>query len=147
MSQNAKHPSAALPAPVRWLGLAGITPQLACLVLALSGREPLAAQLGLTYAAVILSFLGGLWWMAALQSGLRDATPYGLAVLPSLIGWGALHLASGGLVLVGLCLLASPLVDRYLAGRIALPSGWIGLRWQMASGLGLSTVALASVTG
>ena len=147
MSQTEKRPSAALPAPVRWLGLAGITPQLACLVLALTGHEPEAAQLGLTYAAVILSFLGGLWWMAALQAGLRDATPYVLAVLPSLIAWGALQLPSGGVVVVSLCLLASPLVDRYLAGRVALPSGWIALRWQMASGLGLSTLALAFVAG
>ena len=135
----------ALPAPVRLLGLAGILPQLACLVLALAGGGQWAGQAGLAYAALILSFLGGLWWMAALMAGLRDATPYTLAVLPSLIGWAALLLPAGGLVLVALCLLASPLVDRHLASRVALPPGWIALRWQMATGLGLASLALGLV--
>jgi hypothetical protein len=42
--------------------------------------------------------------------------------------------------------LASPLVDLSLARRIALPKGWLRLRWQMASGLGLTTLTLATVT-
>lgn len=138
--------STGLPAPVRLLGLAGILPQLACLALALTSDGPLAAQAGLAYAAVILSFLGGLWWMAALLTGGRASTPYVLAVLPSLIGWGALLLPTGGLVLVAVCLLVSPLVDRYLSRSIAMPNGWLGLRVQMATGLGLSTLALALVT-
>ena len=135
----------ALPAPVRLLGLAGILPQLACLVLALASGGQWAGQAGLAYAALILSFLGGLWWMAALLAGLRDATPFTLAVLPSLIGWAALLLPAGGLILVALCLLASPLVDRHLARRVALPPGWIAFRWQMATGLGLASLALALV--
>lgn len=134
-----------LPAPVRLLGLAGIAPQLACILLALVSDGAFSAAAGLAYAAVILSFLGGLWWMAGLLAGLRDATPYTLAVLPSLIGWWAMLLPAGGLVIVALCLLASPLVDRYLARRIVLPVGWIGLRWQMATGLGVSTLVLAMV--
>ena len=135
-----------LPPAVRLLGLSGILPQLACIGYALVFEASFAGQAGLAYAAVILSFLGGLWWMAALLSDLRDPIPYVVAVLPSLIGWGAMLWPAGGLWLVALCLLASPLVDIRLARRIALPKGWLRLRWQMASGLGLTTLTLATLT-
>lgn len=132
-----------LPAPVRILGLAGILPQFACIGLALAGYGDFATQAGLAYAAVILSFLGGMWWMLALLAGSRAVAVYIVAVFPSLIGWGAMLLPAGGLVVVSLCLLASPLVDGRLARLAALPDGWIRLRWQMATGLGLSTMTLA----
>jgi hypothetical protein len=47
---------------------------------------------------------------------------------------------------MALCLLASPLVDISLSRRITLPNGWLRLRWQMASGLGLTTLILAALT-
>ncbi len=146
MTQTQPAPDLALPPAVRLLGLSGILPQLACIGHALAFGGGFAGQAGLAYAAVILSFLGGLWWMAALLSGLRDPMPYAVAVLPSLIGWGAMLLPAGGLWLMALCLLASPLVDRSLSRRIALPNGWLRLRWQMASGLGLTTLILAALT-
>ena len=145
MEKTAPLPLPALPLPVRLLGLMGILPQLACVALAVLPAGDWPEQAGLAYAALILSFLGGLWWMAALLAGVRNLAPYALAVLPSLIGWGAMLLPTGGLFLVALCLLASPLADRYLAQRIAWPAGWLGLRWQMATGLGLATLALALV--
>lgn len=134
-----------LPLAPRLLGLSGILPQLACIAAALMFEPALAAQAGLYYAALILSFLGGLWWMAALLAGLRQTSVYVIAVLPSLIGWLALLIPSGGLLVVALCLLSSPLIDRALARQIALPPGWVALRWQMASGLGLSTLLLAGL--
>lgn len=146
MTQTHPAPDLALPPAVRLLGLSGILPQLACIGHALAFEGSFAGQAGLAYAAVILSFLGGLWWMAALLSGLRDPMPYVAAVLPSLVGWGAMLLPAGGLWLVALCLLASPLVDRSLSRQIALPKGWLRLRWQMASGLGLTTLILAALT-
>lgn len=137
----------ALPSAVRLLGLSGILPQLACIAFAVVFDPAFAAQAGLSYAAVILSFLGGLWWMAALMAGMRQPAPYVVAVLPSLIGWVALLMPVGGLFAIAVCLLASPLVDRALARTVALPPSWIVLRWQMASGLGLSTLVLAWVVG
>ena len=103
------HPDHDLPPAVRLLGLSGILPQLACIAHTLAFGGSFAGQAGLAYAAVILSFLGGLW-------------------------------------LVALCLLASPLVDISLSRRITLPNGWLRLRWQMASGLGLTTLILAALT-
>lgn len=137
---------ASLPPAVRLLGLSGILPQLALIAHAVVMGGSFAGQAGLAYAAVILSFLGGLWWMAALLAGLRDPMPYVVAVLPSLLGWGAILWPPAGLWIVALCLLASPAVDRRLSRRIALPQGWLGLRWQMATGLGLTTLILAALT-
>ncbi|PUE89364.1 DUF3429 family protein, partial [Xanthomonas hortorum] len=74
-----------LPTPVRLLGPAGILPQAICVAMAvfLPEHRILAGIAGGLYAALILSFLGGLWWMEALVRGDRRATPYVVAVLPS----------------------------------------------------------------
>lgn len=143
---------APLPRPVVLLGLAGVLPQAACLALVLSGESQSWSGLaaGAFYAALILSFLGGLWWMAALQAGRSEPWFYALAVGPSLAAWAALLPWVAGwtwpgpsLVALGLMLLASPLVDRAMAQRIALAPGWLRLRVAMATGLGTLTLALA----
>jgi hypothetical protein len=70
---------------------------------------------------VILSFLGGLWWMAALVGKETNAGSYVVAVVPSLAGWGAMlpwcfgwPWPAPSLIVLGVFLLASPLVDRAL---------------------------------
>ena len=81
-----------LPAPVVRLGLAGWLPQALCLLAVLQrGVWQWSAQAAACfYAALILSFLGGLWWMAALLAGVRKPGVYAVAVLPSLIALAAL---------------------------------------------------------
>ena len=83
---------ATLPRPVLWLGLTGIIPQAACLAaaLALPDWRWVALAAGCFYAAVILSFLGGLWWMQALQRGVRGWEPYLWSVATSLGSWAVL---------------------------------------------------------
>lgn len=143
-----------LPRPVVWLGLAGILPQAGCLLIALNSAEDrwFALAAGCCYAAVILSFLGGMWWMAGLLGGRRSADFYALAAMPSLIGWGAMlpwcfgwRWPGPSLVVLGLVLLASPIVDWRLAVSPDLPPGWLRLRMGMATGLGLATLALTLV--
>lgn len=109
-----------------------------------------ALSAGCCYAALILSFLGGLWWMAALVGDQKQAGAYIVAVLPSLAGWGAMLPWCFGwmwpgpsLIVLGLCLLASPLVDRALPSAQGLPTAWLRLRMAMAGGLGITTLALA----
>ena len=141
-----------LPRPVVVLGLSGWLPQAICLWL-VAGGGPLgwsALAAGCFYAALILSFLGGMWWMAALLRGARHSEIYVVAVLPSLIGLAALvpwtlgwNWPGPALVVLGLVLLASPLVDSWLARMVELPAGWMGLRMAMAGGLGTLTLALA----
>ena len=147
-------PETILPRPLIALGLAGLLPQAICLMaVAYGGPERwIALAAGCFYAAIILSFLGGMWWMAGLLSGLRAGWVYGLAVLPSLIGFAALLPWTVGwswpgpsLVVLALALLASPLVDRKLARHMAVPQGWLRLRMIMAGGLGLMTLLIAAL--
>jgi hypothetical protein len=141
-----------LPRPLVIFGLAGLIPQAICLALVINGGPDrwfgLAA--GCCYAAIILSFLGGLWWMAGLLAGIRSSWIYAASVTPSLIGWAALLPWCVGaawpgpsLVVLGLTLLCSPLMDHTLARHIAMPDGWLRLRKIMASGLGTMTLLMA----
>ena len=143
-----------LPRPLMTFGLAGLLPQSICLALVLQDGPArwVAFAAACFYAALILSFLGGLWWMAALLSGLRSGWFYAAAVLPTLIGLAALlpwclgWLWPGpSLAALGVTLLASPLVDRALAKRVEFPAGWLSLRMVMAGGLGLLTIMIAAV--
>lgn len=151
---NAHASQTALPRPLVLLGLAGMAPQALCLALVLlSGSyQWVGLAAGCLYAAIILSFLGGLWWMAGLLAGQTAAWIYVIAVLPSLAGWATLlpwifgwPWPGPSLMALGALLLASPLVDRTLAASIALPPGWLRLRLIMAGGLGLLTLMLALV--
>jgi len=141
-----------LPRAAVTLGLAGVIPQAICVAFALSGgpMQDVAVAAGCGYAGIILSFLGGCWWMAALLARRTDTWIYVVAVSYSLLGWALLlpasigwHWTSKCLVLQAVLLLASPLVDHALASRVALPVGWHRLRWMMAGGLGSLTLLLA----
>lgn len=143
-----------LPRPPITFGLAGLLPQAICLALVIQDGPArwIALAAACFYAALILSFLGGLWWMAAMLSGLRSASYYAISVLPSLFGLSALlpwclgwSWPGPSLIALGLALLASPLVDRALARQVQLPSGWLQLRMVMAAGLGLMTITIAVV--
>jgi Protein of unknown function (DUF3429) len=137
---------------VRPLGYAGMLPLAGCLAgmwLVPGGRDAMLAG-GFGYAALIFSFLGGLWWGQSLTRASAPGWTWGMAVAPSLIGWG-LMLAQmagwslrGSLVVLGVAILASPLVDLALARRWGMPRGWISLRVQLSGGLGLLTLALAA---
>ena len=144
---------ASLPRPLVVFGLAGLLPQAICLALVIQGGPErwMALAAACFYAAIILSFLGGMWWMAGLLSGLREGWVYGVAVVPSLIGLAALLPWSAGwswpgpsLAVLALVLLASPLVDRALARHIAFPAGWLKLRVIMTGGLGLLTMIIVA---
>jgi hypothetical protein len=146
-------PASPFPRTALLLGLAGWAPQLLCLLVAWRFPPCQAAALtaGCLYAAVILSFLGGLWWMSGLQAGTGKPWILVMAVLPSLVAWAALlPLAAGGpwpgpsSVGLGLGLLFSPLVDRAIARHVSLPAGWLLLRGVLSTGLGLLTLALAA---
>jgi len=90
-----------LPTTALLLGLSGLIPQMAACYLAFSTREPgLALLAGLFYAALILSFLGGLWWGVAAAGNDRAPWLYLVGVCPSLVAsqrcWlGRWHIARG----------------------------------------------------
>ena len=145
-----------VPALPRWLGLAGLLPQFTCLAVLYAGpaewREA-AVAIAFAYAALILSFLGGMWWgIAAAAPAAQRRKALGwlwiAAVLPSLVAlacflpW-ALDWAwpEPSLVMLGGALLVSLGVDAKL-GALA-PRWWMALRVPLSTGLGLATIAAA----
>ncbi len=135
----------------RWLGYAGLLPQITCLALALSGHDYGYTALagGFAYAAAIFSFLGGVWWGQAITAGKGSAGAYLLAVMPSLLavalflpwtfGW---EWPGPALLYLGALVLLSPLVDRALGYAT---KDFFNLRVQLSAGLGLLTIALGLV--
>ena len=138
-----------VPPLARWLGYAGLLPQLAAVALVVSDSawKWIALAASFAYAALIFSFLGGVWWGQVLQTPSAPRWWYGVAVLPSLIGL-ALFLPwtvgadwpGPSLLWLGLCIVLSPLVDRQLGLGDAT---WMRLRWRLSLGLGGLSLVLA----
>ena len=134
------------PVMARILGYAGALPFLGCvfaggLGLAVTGVDPSRLLIG--YAAVILSFLGGLHWGRVAASGTPDhsAGPWLIwSVIPSVIGWAALFLpVQLAVVILVVCFLAALMIDLKLI-RDQHWSAWMrGLR------LHLTMFAVASL--
>ena len=138
-------------------GYAGLLPQLIAAMMALSGSEYQWTGLALAYgyAAFIFSFIGGMWWGLGATTRNDDASANGifaLAVAPSLLAfatylpwiWG-LTWPGPSMAWLGFFLLLSPLGDRWLSSRCALPAGWMKLRWHLSIGLGGLTLLLAGL--
>ncbi len=134
------------------LGLSGLLPQKICAAIIMSGSEWrwVALACGWAYAAVIFSFLGGIWWAQAMMRDARSGPVYLVAVVPSLIAFASFVPWTLGwpwpgpsLALLGICLAASPLVDRWIGGSIPVPDGWMRLRVLLSVGLGALTLLLA----
>lgn len=100
------------------------------------------------YAAVIISFLGGIHWGLAfqrqaqhMQAPVRTHLVWG--VLASLLAWpGMLMPAHAGLVWLALALIACYLVDRrlYLAAGVGR---WLTLRFRLSAVAALSCLLAA----
>ncbi len=137
----------------RWLGLAGLLPQLAAVALVFGGDEAVrfsAIALGYAYAALILSFLGGLWWGIAAGAAKPPQWLWIVSVVPSLVALAsAVPWAVGApwpgpsLVVLGVGLIAALGVDLMLARQGLVPSWWMSLRLPLSLGLGGLTLLLA----
>jgi len=89
----------------------------------------------LTYGAVILSFLGGIHWGAAMTRSISqtdhriDAGRLGISVVPSLVGWASLLLdARYGLALLAVGFAANLLLDIRSTRQGLVPPWYRGLR-------------------
>jgi hypothetical protein len=146
----------AVPGLPRWLGLAGLLPQIGLVAALFAGppewHEP-AALLAYLYAGLIFAFLGGTWWgIAACAPAAHRRRTHGwvwvAGVLPSLLAFaglappllGAMPLEPS-LVALGGGLLISPALDARL-GALA-PRWWMALRLPLSLGLGTLTIAAA----
>ncbi|SEK97908.1 Protein of unknown function [Sphingomonas palmae] len=125
------------------LGFAGLLPQIAAALLAGLGYFS-GGAIAVGYAALILSFLGGMWWGLAMFLRLGQGVVVTLAVVPSLVA-GALaafafvHLPSA-LVALGSAILLTLPVDRWLTTRGLAPPNWMSLRIPLSVGLGSLTI-------
>jgi cbb3-type cytochrome oxidase subunit 3 len=138
-------------------GYAGLLPQIIAAAMVVSGSEYRWTGLALAYgyAAFIFSFIGGMWWALGATTRKDDTSANGifaLAVAPSLLalatyapwilGW---EWPGPSMAWLGFFLLLSPLADRWLSARCALPAGWMQLRWHLSIGLGGLTLLLAGL--
>lgn len=153
MNNQPSLPAPALSRTARALGYAGLLPQIICLGLIMGGHEWRYSALagGFAYAAAIFSFLGGVWWGQAVQSGRATTGAYLVAVMPSLLavalflpwtfGW---EWPGPALMYLGALIALSPLIDRALG--FAQPD-FMRLRWHLSLGLGGLTIAMGFVAG
>lgn len=153
MNRQDTQSPASLTTAARLLGYAGLLPQILCLAMLLTGHEWRYAALagGFAYGAAIFSFLGGMWWGQAVQSGRATTGAYLVAVMPSLIavalfvpwtfGWSW---PGPALLYLGALILLSPLIDRALG---FFTGDFLRLRWQLSVGLGSLTIALGLLAG
>lgn len=133
------------------LGYAGLLPQIAVVLLLLSGdltARFTALALGFAYASLILSFLGGVWW--GFGAARPDRAPPWLwiaAVVPTLVALGAAWPWMVGspwpqpsMIALGVALIAALAVDMALVSEGLAPSNWLHLRIPLSLGLGALTL-------
>jgi hypothetical protein len=138
-------PLVAVPLPALALGLAGLMPfvlgALAMLGAALPG--PWARGLA-PYALVILGFMAGVHWGAAMLRGDPGWRPLALSVVPALAGWAA-FLAGGrpGLLLTAAAFAGLLAWDLAEIRRGRLPGWYAPLRVVLTGGVVLSLLAAA----
>lgn len=132
----------ALPRAARQLGYAGLLPQVICAIYVIDGGEWqwTAQAIAFGYAALIFSFLGGVWWGIGLMREEASGWIFGAAVMPSLLGLAAYvpwiigwEWPGPSLIAVGVLLLATPLVDGLIG---EMEPGWLALRLRLSFGLG-----------
>ncbi len=146
----------ALPRVAYILGLSGLIPQAAVVAVLLSGDLAgrfTALAIGYAYAALIFSFLGGLWWgLAAATSDRAPSWVWFMSVIPSLIAlatawpWTVgLPWPGPSLIILGIGLIAALVVDLALVRRNVAPPGWLKLRVPLSLGLGILTLLAAAL--
>jgi len=144
-----------VPIAATLLGAAGLLPLILALFVRLAGGvypdTPIPIVLGglaLSYAALILSFLGGIWWGVAATRATPEQMPklMGVAVVPSLIAWLVVAMAwnfpATASTTLGVTITLTPLVDRWLAQRGLVPAWWMKFRLPLSLALGALVLGL-----
>ena len=136
---------AGVPRAAAWLGFAGLLPLWLAVAAIWTNpqAEGFALSAQLTYAAVVLSFLGGVHWGRALAGPDRqDPTAFGWSVVPALLGW----LAAGwmepapALILLIVGFWAAFVVDLRAVAAGRFPGWYLQLRRPLSA---LAVLALA----
>ncbi|MDH4390325.1 MAG: DUF3429 domain-containing protein [Aquabacterium sp.] len=132
----------------RWLGHAGLIPFGIGALLVWVGLAPdqhdFVTFAMSAYAALIVSFLGGIHWGLAFRHTAPPASLFVWGVVPSLVAWMAVLMPPrAGLVLHGVMLVVCYLVDR----RVYPGQGvahWLTLRFRLSAVAGFSCFLAAA---
>lgn len=132
------------------LAYAGLIPFLlgALLVWLLAGYQAEAhafVTLALScYAALIISFLGGIHWGLGMRQTVPSPQPFIWGVVPSLLAWVAVVMPPyAGLVLHGVLLVLCYLVDRRTYPALGA-GAWLTLRFRLSAVAALSCFLAAA---
>ncbi len=130
-----------LPLVARRLGYGGLLPFVAGALLVWLVREDAHAYVTLalsTYAAVIVSFLGGIHWGLAFRHAQPPTALLIWGVVPSLVAWLAVMMPpNAALVILGAMLVGSYAVDRQLYPAQGV-AHWLVLRFRLSAVAALS---------
>jgi hypothetical protein len=139
-----------IPKSALFPGLLGLIPFY---ILALSsfaslGLPPVIALLGMvTYGAVILSFIGAIWWGVAIHApeGRLRTSLFVWSVIPALIGWFATLTAPDfGVLILSAGFLIQWLLDAFLSKKHpALFPPWVFMLRSILTAGVLSALCLA----
>ena len=125
----------------RLLGHLGLVPFVlgAALVWVVNAEAHPYATLALSaFAAVVVSFLGGIYWGLGFRLSAPPASLFVWGIVPSLVAWIAVMMpASAGLVVHGVMLLVCYAVDRRIYPTQGL-SHWLTLRFRLSAVAALS---------
>lgn len=116
------------------LGYAGLLPFVlgaALLWLVRPDAHPYVAAALSGYAAVIVSFLGGIHWGLGFRARPADPSRFVWGVVPSLVAWLAVVMPPyAGLVVHGVMLVVCYLVDRRIY-PVHASAAWLTLRFRL----------------
>lgn len=145
----------------RLLGAAGLLPQVAAVTVLAWGQYAggvgslagIALSVAFLYPALILSFLGGMWWTIAMRRTEGQGRLAAVAVLPTLIAFAMPAIMAvtqrfdWPIMALGVAIMATLLVDRRLEASGEAPVGWLRLRAPLSLGLGALTIVAGVLIG
>ena len=131
------------------LGNAGLLPFVAGALLVWLVRDDVHTYVALAlsaYAAIIVSFLGGIHWGLAMRQAQPPSSGLWWGVVPSLVAWpAAVMRPDSGLVILGVMLLVCYAVDRRLYPAQGA-GAWLTLRFRLSAVAALSCFVGAAGT-
>jgi Protein of unknown function (DUF3429) len=127
--------AASRPSPLALrLGYAGLIPFVAGALLTWVVRpdaHPYVVDTLAKYAALIVSFLGGIHWGLGMREAETSAARFAWGIVPSLLAWiAAVMPAYAGLAALGALLVVCYLVDRQVYPQQGLKA-WMTLRFRL----------------